>query len=184
MICETQTFSPRLRASARLNSIAKRKSSSSFSVSSANGVKSGRPELRLIKPAEMSEGPAEDAWLGEEPRRAMSSGEVIADPETDEGVDDDGRLELKGVAHALRNDSGLPGPDRRAALGLAGVEGTDKPVDEGVRLTGGKCSRSVVEGTELLTCVLTKDDSDSLRGLPANPASVGSGRTRGDTCIL
>ena len=53
-------------------------------------------------------------------------------------LDEDDLRELRGVAHALRCDSGLLGPDRRPALGLAGVEGTDKPVDEGVRLTGGK----------------------------------------------
>lgn len=130
----------------------------------------------------MRDGPAGDTLLGGDPRRATSSGEVIGDPEADERVDEGDRLELKGVAQALRSDSGLPGPDRRAALGLAGVEETDAPVDEGVRLTGGKWS--VEDGTEMLASVLIEDDSDPSRGLLAKPASIGSGRMRGDTCIL
>lgn len=121
--------------------MAKRKSSSSLSVSSANGANSGEPELLLVcpaKPAEMSDRPTDGARTGGELRRAVSSGEVVTDPGADGGADEDDLRELKGVAHALRYDSGLLGPDRRAALGLAGVEGIDKPVDEGVRLTGGK----------------------------------------------
>lgn len=86
----------------------------------------------------MSEGPTDDVRLGGELLRATSTGEVLTEPGADEGVDEYGCLELRGVVHALRSDCGLLGPDRRAAPGLAGVDGTDKPVDEGVRLTGGK----------------------------------------------
>lgn len=36
----------------------------------------------------------------------------------------------------------------------------------------------------MLACVLTEDGSDPFRELLANPASVGSGRVRGDICNL
>ena len=42
----------------------------------------------------------------------------------------------------------------------------------------------MVEGIETLVCVLTEDGTDPFSELLANPASIGSGRMRGDTCIL
>jgi len=64
-------------------------------------------------------------------------GEDVWKPLGGDGPDDE-YLSRHCVLHALRNDSGLPETERQVVRGLPGVLASDAPVEDGVRLTGGK----------------------------------------------
>lgn len=104
-------------------------------------------------------------------------------PNAGDGTEVVERVERSGVAHALRLDSGVPETERRLMARLP-VLGMDAPADDGVRLITGNCPGSEVDGMETPLRVENDDDSEPGIGLVLNPASTGSGRTRGDICNL